>query len=110
MGFRENLKSEMEYQKMTTRRLSELSGVNKRTIDHYLMSSPQEPGVSNAVKIARALNVSAEYLATGSDSGLLRPVAADVRELLDSYTRLPSEVQANFRGLMRLLAAERETN
>ncbi len=67
MGFRENLKSELEYQDMKTKELAEKSGVNKRTIDHYLMSNPQEPSVTNALKIAQALNVSVEYLVTGID-------------------------------------------
>ena len=62
MNFRERLKFEMEYLGITTKELSVKSGVNKRTLDHYLMTKPQEPSVSNAFKIAQALNVSLDYL------------------------------------------------
>ena len=36
MGFKENLKSELQYTGMTVRALAEKSGVNKQTIDNYL--------------------------------------------------------------------------
>ena len=68
MGFRENLKAELEYQNIKTQELADKSGVNKRTIDHYLMTNPQEPSVTNAFKIAQALDVSVEYLLTGKES------------------------------------------
>ncbi len=66
MGFRENLKAELEYQGMLVKELAEKSGISKKTIDHYLISNPREPLVSNAVAIAKALNVSVEYLVTGN--------------------------------------------
>jgi len=66
MGFKENLKSELAYQGMPVKQLSELSGVNKRTIDSYLRFNGKTPSVENAVKIARALCVSVEYLVTGT--------------------------------------------
>lgn len=77
MGFRENLKSELEYQGLTTKELSKKSGVNKRTLDHYLMNNPQEPSVTNAFYIARALNVTVEYLLTGKNT------ATDNTELIE---------------------------
>lgn len=66
MGFRENLKAELEYQGILVKELAEKSGISKKTIDHYLISNPREPLVSNAVAIAKALNVSVEYLVTGN--------------------------------------------
>lgn len=77
MGFRENLKSELEYQGLTTKELSKKSGVNKRTLDHYLMNNPQEPSVTNAFNIAKALNVTVEYLLTGKNT------ATDNTELIE---------------------------
>lgn len=66
MGFRENLKAELEYQGILAKELAEKSGISKKTIDHYLISNPREPLVSNAVAIEKALNVSVEYLVTGN--------------------------------------------
>lgn len=91
MSFRENLKAELEYQDIKTKELAEKSGVNKRTIDHYLMSNPQEPSVTNALKIAQALNVSVEYLVTGKEILKGIPLTKDTTTFINQYTSLSSE-------------------
>ena len=68
MGFKENLKSELQYKGMTVRELAELSGVNKQTIDNYLSTHNSIPSADAAVKIAKVLDVSVEYLVTEEDS------------------------------------------
>ena len=68
MSFRENLRSEMDYQKIKTKELSEKTGINKRTLDGYLATHCYEPTVSNAYAIAKALNVTVEYLMQEEDS------------------------------------------
>lgn len=78
MGFRENLKNEMEYQGITTKELSKKSGVNKRTLDHYLMNNPQEPSVTNAFNIAKALNVTVEFLLTGTNTTFITVEQLDI--------------------------------
>lgn len=67
MGFKENLKIELDYKGMKVKELSFISGVNKRTLDQYLSSAEKMPSAENAVKIAAALDVSVEYLVTGKD-------------------------------------------
>jgi transcriptional regulator with XRE-family HTH domain len=69
MGFKENLKSELTYSGMLVKELAVLSGVNKHSIDNYLNARGQIPSVEAAVKIARALGVSVEYLITGKETG-----------------------------------------
>lgn len=91
MGFREFLKDEMEYQGLTTRALSEKSGVSKRTIDNYLKKNPQEPSVSNAYKIAKALNVSIEYLLTGEEYTGTIPLTGQLLEYVAEFEALPQE-------------------
>ena len=68
MGFKENLKSELTFQDMLVKELSAKTGISKRTLDNYLRDNPANPTVENAVKIARALGVSVEYLVTGEKS------------------------------------------
>ncbi len=63
MSFRENLKSELTYQGMLVKELAEKTGISKRTLDNYLREKGSIPPVDAAVKIARALNVTVEYLA-----------------------------------------------
>ena len=91
MGFRENLKDEMDYQDISTRELAEKSGVGKRTIDNYLMSNPQEPGVYNAIKIAQALTVCVEYLVTGSEYKRPVTITGEKLEILSSFEPLQAD-------------------
>jgi transcriptional regulator with XRE-family HTH domain len=94
MGFRENLKDELLFAGMKVKDLAVLSGVKKQTLDSYLRESSNTPSVENAVRIAKALDVTVEYLVTGtdsrSDSGLasLHP---DTRILLKTLDTLPPE-------------------
>ena len=62
MSFRENLKDELTYQDLTVKELANKTGISKHTIDHYLTANGSQPQVELAVKIAKALNVSVEYL------------------------------------------------
>jgi transcriptional regulator with XRE-family HTH domain len=68
MGFKENLRAELSYQGMLAKELAAKSGVNKFSIDNYLNSRGQVPSVEAAVKIARALGVSVEYLVMGEEA------------------------------------------
>ncbi len=68
MGFKENLRDELQFQNMTVKELSIASGIKKQTLDNYLSTHNSIPSVEAAVKIAQALKVSVEYLVTGKDS------------------------------------------
>jgi len=68
MGFKENLKSELLYSGISVKELSIKSGVNKYSIDNYLNASGQIPSLEAGHKIAQALNVTVEYLITGSEN------------------------------------------
>ena len=65
MGFRENLKDELIYKGIQTKELAALTGISLNTLNHYLVQNATSPSVENAVKIAKALNVTVEYLVTG---------------------------------------------
>jgi transcriptional regulator with XRE-family HTH domain len=65
MGFKENLKSELIYTGILVKELSAKTGIKKHTLDNYLNTHNALPNVESAVKIARALGVSVEYLVTG---------------------------------------------
>lgn len=68
MSFRENLKDELKYQDITVKELAYKTGINKRTLDNYLRENESQPTVENAVKIAKALGVTTEYLVTGNEA------------------------------------------
>jgi len=97
MGFRENLKEEMEYQGLTTKELG------KRTLDHYLMVNPQEPGVYNAQKIAKALKVSVEYLVTGKEYKSTVAITGEKLDFLNSFQKLPVDERLLILNLIKKL-------
>jgi len=68
MGFKENLKSELQYKGMMVKELSTLTKIKKHTLDNYLNTHNSIPNAETAVKIAKALGVSVEYLVTGKDN------------------------------------------
>jgi len=68
MGFRENLKSELSYSGMLVKELATQTGLKKHTIDNYLSVRGRMPAADVAVRIARVLGVSVEYLITGHET------------------------------------------
>lgn len=88
MDFKERLKDEMEYQGISANDLAECTGISKRTIDNYLKANPQEPGVYNAQKIAKALKVSVEYLVTGKEYKSVIAITGEKLEFLNSFEKL----------------------
>jgi len=67
MGFKENLKSELIYKDMLVKELAAKTGISRHTLDNYLNVREHIPTLDAAVKIAQALGVSVEYLATGKE-------------------------------------------
>jgi transcriptional regulator with XRE-family HTH domain len=85
MGFKENLKSELEFRGMLVKDLAAVSGVNRRTIDNYLSVRDSIPSAEAAVSIGRVLGVSVEYLVTGQNANpddILSLFSPKVRSLL----------------------------
>lgn len=66
--FRDNLKDLIEYKGIVRKELSAQTGISKRTIDTYLDSRAVIPNAEVAVKIAKALGTSVEFLVIGEDS------------------------------------------
>ena len=64
-NFRENLRNELDFQGIIVKQLSTRTNIPIGTLDCYLRAQAVEPSAENAVKIARALQVSVEYLITG---------------------------------------------
>ena len=65
MGFKENLRSELEYSGLQIKEFSSLSGINPRSLSNYLNKRGQLPSIEAGVKIARALGTTAEELVFG---------------------------------------------
>ena len=99
MGFRENLKEELIYQDITVKELAERTGISKHTLDHYLTKNGSRPQVELAVKIARALNVSVEYLVYGDTPSNIN----NSRNIDGLVTKLESLSDKDFIFVKRLI-------
>ena len=69
MGFKENFKSELEYQGIQLKELAAKCGISKNTLGNYLTGHNSVPSAENAVRIAKSLGVTVEYLVTGTVTG-----------------------------------------
>lgn len=67
--FLERLKDELSYQGLTQKELAEKTNISVNTIRGWF-SKDLIPDVFNAVKVAKALNTTVEYLATGENNNL----------------------------------------
>lgn len=106
MGFRENLRAELEYQGLLVKELAQKTGIKKTTIDNYLGSRDCQPSVEYAVKIAQALDVSVEYLVTGhqlkNSSASYSPT---LRKLINNFQMLNLFEQKAVSDLTETLAS-----
>jgi transcriptional regulator with XRE-family HTH domain len=87
VGFGENLKQELIYSGMIKKELSTMTGINKRAIDTYVRTKSSMPPADTAVKIAKALGVTVEYLVTGSDSSVPNDINRLTRSILNLNKR-----------------------
>jgi len=94
MGFKENLKSELLYKAMMVKELASITGIKRHTLDNYLNTHNAIPNAEAAVKIAKALGVTVEYLVTGSESyneTALTSYPEDVQSMVKIGSRLNKE-------------------
>ena len=68
MSFNENLKEAMYCKNLTTEQLATLTEINSGTISNYLKTKGSMPPADKALKLAKALDVSVDFLVNGFDS------------------------------------------
>jgi transcriptional regulator with XRE-family HTH domain len=103
MAFRENLKEELNRKNILVKELSAKSGIKKRTLDKYLTENGSIPSAEAAVKIARVLGISVEFLVTGRDPRIeaaRNSLYSDIRELV----RVAETLDESSREFMLILA------
>lgn len=91
MGFKENLKDELTYKGIQTKELAAKTGISLNTLNHYLVQNGTSPSAENAVKIANALNVSVEFLVTGSNLSNHKNPQSDYNQLYHKYLKMLKE-------------------
>ena len=68
MSFRDRLREEIEYSGLLDKEVADRAGITKRAIDSYVGSRACMPSADVAVRLARVLGCSVEYLVTGRDT------------------------------------------
>jgi transcriptional regulator with XRE-family HTH domain len=114
--FRENLRDELDYQNLTVKELSARTAIPKSTLDCYLGARANLPTLDAAVKIATALGVTVEYLATGVIRDRMGHVARDIpkdmndylkfRDVLDDLRVLPKTVLEPLKATVKAVAEQ----
>ncbi len=82
--FKQMLRNEMEFQDIKVKELALRTGISQRTLEGYIGTRGSIPPADVAVKIAKALNVSVEYLVTGESEKANRESASNMFELFSS--------------------------
>ena len=67
MTFRERLREQIEYCGLLDKEVAARAGITKRAIDSYVGSEACMPSAEVAVRLAKVLGVSVEYLVTGCE-------------------------------------------
>jgi len=109
MGFKENLKSELIYKDMLVKELATKTGISRHTLDNYLNVREHIPTMDAAVKIAQALGVSVEYLATGKEHPQATiPMNQESITLVRNYNLLNEDDRKIVNELVLLLRKHRK--
>jgi transcriptional regulator with XRE-family HTH domain len=109
MGFRENLKSELVYQDMLVKELAVTTGISRHTLDNYLNVRERMPTADVAVKIARALGVSVEYLVTGEEGRKEKSsMGPEIRSLVQNFKLLNEDDRKMITSIMQLFKNRRK--
>lgn len=89
MSFKNNLKDELNYKGISSKELSNLSGISQGSLSNYLKENSSIPAADIAVKIAKALNVTVEYLVTGQNSTVhTKEYSTDIKIIADKIEKL----------------------
>jgi transcriptional regulator with XRE-family HTH domain len=103
-SFRKNLRDELDYQDLTVKELAAKTGIAKGALDCYLGKQASIPPATAAVKIARALGVSVEYLVTGQKPrDEAAPAGPKVHSILHILKELDDEDQDIMFGIAQVL-------
>ncbi len=107
MTFRDNLKSEIAYHGLLLKELADLAQISKRTLDGYVDSRASMPPADVAVRLAKALNTTVEFLVTGSENNKNEKESnnlRNIRDLIDDLLSLPPTELQTMRTIIHAVA------
>ena len=99
-SFSDRVREEIEFMGISQKELAFKAEVKKRALDMYLGNRESMPPADVAVRLAKALNVTVEYLVTGEDKRIsmsqnemavvkdLERIPANARDVLETVIHL----------------------
>ena len=105
MNFGENLRRELEFQDIQIKELSIKTGISKNTIDKYLSKNQSSPSVENALKIAYALGVTVEYLASEKDE-ISKSNKMQDSSFLQNFSKLSKTNKTIIKDLIQIMISK----
>lgn len=106
---RQQLKRLLSIRELSHAQVAVKSGIPRSNISKFLDGRRNEMGIGAVIEIARALDVSLDWLA-GLPKGNPRELEPDEKRLLELYRRLPPDGQRLMLGTMTLAARIRTGN
>lgn len=97
MTFAENLRWQLDEKNVEVKELAAGTGISKYTIDNYLSGQKSIPNAENAVKIARYLGTTVEFLVTGESA------PKETEEFLTIFTNLRRLKSADFASIRTIV-------
>jgi len=94
MDFRERLREEIAFSGLSNKEVAARSGITLRSLISYVSGQSCMPSADVAVKLAKTLNTSVEYLITGEKTKIqTEKTCEDTRKLLHIYENLNNSQQ-----------------
>lgn len=109
MSFNENLKEAMYCKNLTTAQLAALTNINSGTISNYLKTKGSMPPADKALKLAKALDVSVDFLINGFDSKSSSknpsktPLPLEVLKIAEDMTDLEKDELSAIKGVVNIM-------
>lgn len=105
-SFADRLRQEIDYLGLTRKELASKANIKQRALDMYLGTQASMPPADVAVRLARALNVTVEYLVTGEIKDQ-QTLARPFRRLEEDFSALPSDIAQSVEAMIHAIATHK---
>ncbi|MBQ9627054.1 MAG: helix-turn-helix transcriptional regulator [Treponema sp.] len=102
MDFGDRLRAEIEYSGMLQKELAAKAGIKKRALDMYIGTQKSMPPADVAVRLAKVLGVTVEYLVEGRDSSSMQD--ADDIKLKNDLKNIPITLRKKILETIHLIS------
>lgn len=105
-SFKDRLRIELYYNSISVKELSHKTNIAYSTLLKYLSKDSCIPNAEIAVKIAKALNVTVEYLVTGFDP----EITLKTNPCIERFLSLPEPTRKGLQNLISILYDDNNKN